>query len=363
MSIRIPTIALVMGLSFATQGMAADWQDGGGSDWRNLLESAKSEGTLVVSGTAALEDGLIQAFRKDTGIDVVFLTGGRRESQTRFHREVQSGLPTIDVYLGGLSPFRLKNKGLLAEQRPLLLLPGVVEKSHWIGGDVPFADREDTYLSVPSSYASGLVVVNSDEVDITKIKNWSDLLKPEYKGKIAAHDPRNSGPGQALGSYLVETLGLDFVEDFYKDQDVKLTRDYRQLVDWVARGTYPIAVGAVATNIERYRNQGLDQIKVIQMDDAPGYLVGGSSVAAIPAKAPHPNAAAVFLNWYLSQRGQEAYVDTMQVPSRRTDVGPMASPDYTIPKPDLAYLDQYREDWYIAARPKAKEALISVIGQ
>ncbi len=38
---------------------------------------------------------------------------------------------------------------------------------------------------------------------------------------------------------------------------------------------------------------------------------GGSSVLALINRAPHPNAAKVFINWYLSRQGQTVWQNVM----------------------------------------------------
>ena len=354
---------IVCGFVLVTQSLADGWQDGGGEAWEKLFEAAKAEGKVVISGPAILKTDFIEAFEKDTGIEVLFFTGGRAERRTRYIREVESGKPTIDIFIGGLGILGLKEKGLLASQKSMIILPDALDGEKWPGGKIPFADIEQEFMPLPMLYATGRIIVNTDKIDPASIKNWRDLLRPEFKGKIASHDPRPSGPGQAVASYLVEALGSDFVEDLYKGQDVKLTRDFRQLVDWVARGTYPIAAGAVAWQIERYRDEGIKHIAVLELEDAPGYLVGGLSVTTVPENAPHPNAAAVFINWYLSARGQQIHSDIVRVPSQRTDVTPRTSPPYTIPDPNKNYFNQYDERWYSTARPKIRKWLIELLGE
>lgn len=45
-------------------------------------------------------------------------------------------------------------------------------------------------------------------------------------------------------------------------------------------------------------------------------------------RAPHPNAAKLFINWALTREGQTAFTQQTQIPSRRTDV-PVPDPaDY-----------------------------------
>jgi len=98
------------------------------------------------------------------------------------------------------------------------------------------------------------------------------------------------------------------------------------------------------------------------MKDGPGTLLGGSSLVVEAKGVPHPNAATVFLNWYLSRPGQEIYSTVWGIPSRRADVKVSTVPAYTIPQPGVTYLDQYREDWYLNVRPKLQQDIVAALG-
>ena len=54
-------------------------------------------------------------------------------------------------------------------------------------------------------------------------------------------------------------------------------------------------------------------------------------------KAPHPNAARVFINWFLTKEGQKAWTHTGSLGnSRRTDVEPVDITEF--PNPNREYL-------------------------
>jgi ABC-type Fe3+ transport system substrate-binding protein len=222
-------------------------------------------------------------------------------------------------------------------------------------------DKGATFLFEPNEFIFGQPIFNNDQVKPGEIAAWHDMLKPQYKGKIAAFDPRAVGAGQAAAAYLADQFGIDFIKQLYAGQQVTFTGNARQLVEWVARGTYAVGIGATPPEIEEYRTK-LHNITVGEMTDGPGSLLGGSAVVAEPKEAPHPNAAAVFLNWYASQPAQQIYAETWQTPSRRTDVHVDSIPDYVKPKPGVTYLDQYQEEWYVNARPKVQNGIIEALG-
>ena len=82
-------------------------------------------------------------------------------------------------------------------------------------------------------------------------------------------------------------------------------------------------------------------------EDAPGYpFVSGSSVIKKARGVPHPNAAKVFTNWYVSRPGQEVYESVMLAVSRRTDVN-TGVPSYLVPRSGINYIDNDSEDVYV----------------
>ena len=107
---------------------------------------------------------------------------------------------------------------------------------------------------------------------------------------------------------------------------------------------------------------GITNLVPADLKDAPGTLSGGFSVVLMPKGAPHPNAATVFLNWFASQPGQEAFSRAMAEISRRTDVPGGALPSYIVPKPGVDYQDQYNEDWVTTMRGHILDQVIQTIG-
>lgn len=358
-------LVCALGLICAGAAVAADdWQAGAGEDWKKVLAAAKQEGKVVVMGPAPISKAISAGFEKDTGIQVVFVAGNPNEQATRMEREAKAGNMTVDVAIGGgIELLTMYLPGYLDPIAPRLLLPGVKNSANWIGGQIKWLDNKKAYILQISNWVHGWIVVNSEKVDLAKIQNWKDLLKPEYKGKIAAYDPRLGGPGQSPAAYLTHRFGLDFVKQLYAGQEVTYTRDSRQLIDWAARGTYPIVIGAIQFEVERFKQAGMKQLVVPTLADGPGTLIGGFGLVKLPKGHPNPNAATVFLNWLASHPGSMAYSSAMLEASMRVDTQLPGVPEYVVPKANINYtLDQYTEDWYKDERPKVAKALLEALG-
>ena len=70
---------------------------------------------------------------------------------------------------------------------------------------------------------------------------------------------------------------------------------------------------------------------------AANFLTTGANNIALVTKAPNPNAAKVFVNWFLSREGQQSYADATGVTSSRVDVSADV-PELRQLKPGVEYL-------------------------
>jgi ABC-type Fe3+ transport system substrate-binding protein len=340
------------GMMLGESAGAQDWTSGAPKAWDELMTAAKKEGQVVVSACAGATESLAKAFKRDTGIDITFVRGSNAELGSRWDAEVRSGRLTSDVRLSGNSALPYAKEGYLVPIRDALLLPNVTEAANWRNGALLYLDSDNKFLPVPAEYVAGFPLVNTGLIDAGSITKWSDLMKPEFKGKIASYDPLDSAGG-AVAMYIAKLYGTDFLLKLYKDQEIVLSRDRRQLLEWVVRGTYPIVLGAdAAAEIESFRAAGITSFAALTLTDGPGNLIGGCSVTSLPKEAPHPAAARVFVNWFLSKNGQEAYVAGTRQPSDRTDVANEGVQEYLIPKPGLDYFSSYAETFVLTERPK-----------
>lgn len=363
---RSAVIYLTATLAGLGAAAAAGWDDGGGEKWQGLMQAAKAEGGLQGAICAELADTLGAAFKRDTGLDISFIRGNSQDLQARMGAELSSGRVTVDVRSSGPSDLAYMRKGYLLDLKQNLVLPSVTDGARWTGGALDWADNASKYIVMPAQYISTRPLINADIIDPASIKNWTDLMRPEFKGKIAAYDPTVSGAGQTFGAYLGKIHGVDFVAKLFRDQEVVISRDSRQLGDWATRGAYPIVLGMDALYLQRFRDAGVTSLNWVTPEDGPGSIVGGCAMLSIPKDAPHPNSAIVFANWYLSPNGQKAMEEAAHYPSRRTDIPHDGVADYFTPEPGKTYINQYKEDWYfndlVKIRTELKDALEPIVG-
>lgn len=77
------------------------------------------------------------------------------------------------------------------------------------------------------------------------------------------------------------------------------------------------------------------------------YLTTSSGNVALINRAPHPDAAVVFINWLLSREGQRYVSEAQLIHSARLDVPTDYLDAGRIRNPQVKYLDSQGEDFHL----------------
>jgi len=311
-------------LCFAAQAGAAqlDWK----ADWDQTVAAAKKEGQVTVY--IYRYERLLQEFKREfPGINVVTVAGRGNELTTRLMAERRAGKFIADVYSGGPGGnYNVLYKGKALDPiKPLLTLPEVVDETKWFGKEHRYADGEGkyvfTYLASPSD---SQLSFNTGQVNPKEFKSYWDVTHGKWKGKIVSLDPRDGGLGGTMQFfYYNPEIGPEFIKKFFGTMELQFSRNFRQMTDWLAQGRYALCFGC--KDSMRAKNQGLpvDDFDTTRWKEGSGFSSGGGSIS-LPNQAPHPNAAKVFINWFLSRRGQIALQKLGDVDdppnSRRIDI-------------------------------------------
>jgi iron(III) transport system substrate-binding protein len=291
---------------------APKWQ----TEWQRTIEGAKKEGQLsLYGGQEITHPDIVAAFNKEFPFIKVLTTSGRGgDLLARIISERRADKYLADVIATGPNgPRMLYLAKALDPIAPAFILPEVTDTSKWYGGKHWYADPENQYIFIyEGTLNSTGLSYNTKLVNPGEITSYGDLLRPKWKGKILTLDPRGAvPPTQILTLYHTPSLGPDFVRRFYTDTEITFFRDRRQGTNWLATGKFPLCF--LCRDIEKVREQGLP-VDVILADRIKegGTLGGGSaSVLALINRAPHANAAKVFINWYLSRQGQMLWQNVM----------------------------------------------------
>ncbi len=294
-------------------------------EWKQILEAAKKEGKIVISGdpSEAWRASLVDLFQQEYPEITVEYTGTNgRDFTPRLKRERELGQKLWDLAMRGTtSGMELKRGGFLDPIRALLL-PEIADDSKWIGGlDSLFYDRENKYVPAFTMYIQRTTSVNHDFIKESELKSSRQLIDPKYRGKIVIQPPTSGATFSALCN-LAHMYGAEFVRELLTKQDLVVTNDKRQQAEWVVRGKYPIAIGFTETQLVAFLKQGLGK-NVSTLEDKLTPVATGTGGVFLIKDAPHPNAAAVYVNWLLSQKTQMRLTKNVMLNSLRTDVPPV----------------------------------------
>jgi iron(III) transport system substrate-binding protein len=310
-SIFIFSVVLALMMSSREEAIfAADIQPARQSTWENTVAAANKEGRLNFYVGRYGSEPLLNEFRKEfPQIKIVSTNGTGNSLGTRIVAEARAGNVLADLYSGGaVTNFEILYKGkVLDSLKSALILAENLDESKWYGGKHCYNDPEHQYVFIYlANPTSSSVYFNTSLVNPKDFKSYWDLVNPKWKGKYVSQEPTSTGIGPSLQFFFYHPeLGPEFLRKLFIDMQPVYGRDRRQITDWLAQGKFALCLGCRDT--ERARKQGLpvDELDMVDWKEGSPISSGGGSISLIKG-APHPNAAKVFINWFLSRRGQTA---------------------------------------------------------
>ncbi|HUK40780.1 MAG TPA: extracellular solute-binding protein, partial [Candidatus Acidoferrales bacterium] len=162
-------------------------------------------------------------------------------------------------------------------------------------------------------------------------KDWPDLLNPRWKGKLALDDQDYywyAGMLKAWG----EEKGRRYMEQLAR-QDLVWRRGRGLLTELMAAGELQAVVVTFPDLVEQMKAKG----QPVEWVKTTNPILVTLDMMGISAKAPHPNAGKLFMNYSISKEGQELLRSRNRI-SGRPDIKPI-TPEMDRSKLRLAVLD------------------------
>jgi iron(III) transport system substrate-binding protein len=275
----IATIVLLGAMSLGAMAQEVDDPE--------LVAAAKKEGKLIFYTSflgAPFHLAAIKSFEKKYGITVELLDVRASELRERLRTEQAAGRFIGDVIQNGAAT-------MIRSQRDGELEPhGGIANAKRLAAAQPATD-----VLVPSYILAYGILVNTAKVGgEDEPKSWKDLLDPAWKDKILSDDMRALGGGQ--------------VHEKLAAQQPVFSRDVGNDERRVARGEYPLRIPQLFSNATLLK--GLPVKLVIPVEGVPYIRFD----MALIRNAPHPNAARLFINHYLSDEVQLIYANAGLIP-------------------------------------------------
>lgn len=316
------------GTAAAPSGMAEIANYTGAGRSAVLEAGARKEGEVLLYTTGTQIEPILEAFRKK--YSYLKLNVHRADSSDvvrRIIEETRAGRDIADAIVlnsGGLAVMR--DAGILQPFRTPeeTAYPDNAKEPgrHWI-------NAYEAYVSL----GFNTKLVSPEEAP----KTWDDLLDAKWKGKMALSG-RSSTFAHWVGN-LVLTKGEDFVMKLGK-QDFRVYEiSGRALSNLVVSGEVPLSPEVYDSHMANSSRQGAPVSW-----RALGSVYAGAGAAAVAKKAPHPHAAMLVLDFFLSKEGQAMRMEIGDA-SARTDLSTGARPSQILYLEDRPNYQKEYEAW------------------
>jgi iron(III) transport system substrate-binding protein len=321
----------------------------GAAKAQEMLAAARKEGSVsVTTHTNLLYRELINSFKeKYPDIQVEHNSIRPSEFAPKVVTEQQNGQFSYDIWISSTSNMVevvLPTGGF----QPLTpyLLPETLEAKNWRTGKPLYATNEPLIL-LNRGNVDGTVWVNRDLLPESEFNNTEQIVDPKFKGKIMLRTPDAPHATSLNMTGWLHAKGEDFVWKVMKDQEPVYIDNARLLTQNLINGKYALAVGIDGATLDNCITSGgcknLEEVRAGNMK----YLLGHG--ISMLKNAPHPNASAVFMNWFFSKDGQEAFVKGIKAtePTQKDahSINPGVEPSADAVQngmvPDYANISQY----------------------
>jgi ABC-type Fe3+ transport system substrate-binding protein len=277
-----------------------------GTDALYALAKAEQSLQLVAAGPSEPYERWIRDFQQRyPGVTVTF-TGGlsnglnQKINQQIASRKMESDLAIFQTIQDFVA---WKRQGVLLSFRP--------DGSEAI--DPAFRDEDGTFTTVhvnTITYAYNTNLVPVADVPTSAL----DFLKPLFTGKLITTDPVEDDAGLFVFKSIVDKYGWDYMDKYMAQKPSFVTSGHATVSNAIAAGEKLATFDSTSTTPRLKRDGKPIEPVFPRTDNIPLFLVA----AAIFKDAPHPNAAKLFLNWYLAKE-QQSRTGTF---SPRADVPP-----------------------------------------
>ncbi|MCL4767981.1 MAG: extracellular solute-binding protein [Hyphomicrobiaceae bacterium] len=258
-----------------------------------LVAAASKEGavTIYTANQLESEQQLAKRFNTrfpDVKIEIVRAPGSRLIA--RVDAEAASGKLAADIIEFSDSGLAKSYEKLLADYAPAN------------AGKYPAEIRAISAKMWPKT-AWGYVLAYNKALVKNPPKSWADLSKPDFDEKLGWIPAGAGGTSWTLAMFQRKVLGESEWKNLATKQPVMHPSD-SPLLAAVIRGE--VRVVPLKTNSIIPAMKDGAPIGIVYPADGVPMTV---SVAGISATAPHPNAARLYLDWILSEEGQETWVN------------------------------------------------------
>ena len=278
-------------------------------------EQQKSKAPAAASGELTIYSAwderdisaLIAGFNKiypNVKASAVRSEGGRGALLERFLTEIDSGKTLADVYSTGIPD-----------------MSAILQR----GEIVSYRSPSESNIDPRFVFKDGLLHSGANLVFMTAYnrtliqekevpRTWEDLLNPKWKGKIAI----DQEPNDIVAGFLI-LMGKEKGESYLRQlsKNIIIRRGRSLLVELLVAGEFPMTIDVYAHRVAGAIKDGAP----LAAAPMPAYF-SAPNVDAILKKAPHPDNAKLWIDWFQSPAGQEVVAKRNRGPVGKTEGTP-----------------------------------------
>jgi ABC-type Fe3+ transport system substrate-binding protein len=298
---RIVGIAVAMSLAaVAARAQSAD----------QLYAKAKNEKTLIIysGGPSEPYERMAKEFGQSYPGITVSVTGGFSNVLDRkIDDQLAAKALVVDM------AFFQTVQDFVAWKKAAVLLPFKPDGYDKI--DPRFRDEDGAFTTtsvVLLTYAYNTKLIEPADLP----KSALDFLKPQFAGKLVTAYPADDDATLYVFDTIVKKYGWHYMRK-YMAQKPNFIQGHLAELRSIADGSNAITFDSTSSTTGTLKKSGQPIDFAFPVRDVmPTFLI----TAGIFKDAPHPNAAKLFLNWYMAKK-QQSQIGTY---SARTDVDPPA---------------------------------------
>ncbi|HKY06999.1 MAG TPA: extracellular solute-binding protein [Candidatus Binatia bacterium] len=287
------TLAVLRGLA---QGADVDPRAG------SMIEGARKEGKMVFYTSVETEfaRALTSAFEaKYPFIKTDIFRSNHERIFSRLNTERKAGTFAADVLsVGEFETYHMKKRGLLS---PYKSPQATVYPDGFKDPDGYWTDFYDNLIVT----AYNTTRVKRDELP----KSYEDLLHPRWRRRMVLDKNEDRWFANML-HLMGEKKGMEFMQTLAK-QEVAIRSGRSLITQLLAAGEFDLQIVAYWYRPHLLKKQGAP-VDWIAMEPA---LVALHPISIIE-RAPHPNAAKLFIDFVLSEEGQRLFASRGREPVR-----------------------------------------------
>ncbi len=288
-------------------------------------EEKKLSGKLVVysAGPKELAEAIQKGYEAKTGVKVEMFQGTTGKILSRM--EAEKANPVVDVVVLASLPAAqgLKKSGMTLEYKEAKNADKLIPE---------WSDKDGHFFGYSSS---ALGIAYNTKLVQTPPKEWADLAKEEWKGKINIPDPAQSGSAlDFVTGYLSGKgdSGWDLLEQ-YKKNGVAMAGANQEALDPVITGAKSVVAAAVDYMTYQAKAKG-EPVDLLY--PASGTVISPRPAAIVKTSKNVDNAKA-FIDYLLSDEAQKMVADTYLLPGRKD----VKAKD----RPGAEQIPQMKVDW------------------